>query len=538
MSAFWNRFIIASLLLTVIFLTIYFLMRVTVKSDGYHEKHRPQLHFSPPKGWLNDPNGLVYENGLYHLYYQHYPYGTIWNTMHWGHATSIDLIHWENQNIAIYPTQDGAIFSGSTIIDEHNVTGFATSQSDQPLIAIFTLNEKDMENQDVQSQAIAYSYDHGMTFTHYEDNPVIPNPGVRDFRDPNVVMRDDGKYLMSLAVGDKISFYSSDDLKSWTHLSDFSEGDHSGVWECPALFSLHVKDESMDDKYDILIISENSDAHGSMSQYFVGKFDGTKYERTSDMADGILWLDHGPDNYASIPYHNDPYGRIVVIGWMSNWIYANDTPTDSWRGQTTIPRELQLVRIDGKLRLKQTPVIEFDSLMDKDRRYVLDQPITIAGNDSVNLHELLEFQANSMLNMEYEINFGNATAGVISISFSNNRKDDNNIEEVIFSYDITKKMYSFDRTNSGDNSFSPRFDGETAGVRTFPRVLKDSTLTGRIILDVSSIEIFADGGLNSMTSLFYPSVPYDRIKVSVEQSESPATLTKLEITALNRIWDS
>ena len=495
---------------------------------SYKEKHRLQIHYSPPHGWLSDTNGLVFENGTYHLFFQHYPDGTLWNTMHWGHATSTDLIHWTTLPIAIYPYEKGAIFSGSVIVDRDNVAGLADSSSaDPPFIAIYTLAGKDVPT----SQALAYSRDHGLSFSQYASNPVIPNPGIADFRDPNIIRRN-GIYYLTLAAGDKVMFYSSSDLKSWSFLSDFSAGEHSlGGWECPSIFSLNMEGGSSEEKYDVLVLSMNSDEHGCLAQYFTGSFDGTTFRHKDEST--TLWFDNGPDNYAAIPYHTDPQGRIIMIGWMSNWLYCQDIPTSTWRGQMTIPRQLALQRVAGQLHLIQKPVQEFDSLLDHSRSFILEVPITLRRNESFDASSRLRFKTNSLMNLEYMIDLKMARTGKISIKFSNALG-----EKITFDYNIENKMYEFDRRHSGDVSFNPNFANKK-GISTFPRIATSSILTGRIILDTSSIEIFADGGLNTVTSLFFPNALLENVHIHADlAADESVSLTGLRITALRGVWDA
>lgn len=499
-----------------------------VDNDGFVEEHRLQLHFSVPSGWLNDPNGLVYHNGIYHLFYQHYPYNTKWGPMHWGHAQSSDLIHWENMPIALKPYEKGDIFSGCCIVDVDNKIGVAINAMNPPLIAFYTLN-----NDGSQSQAIAYSLNDGLTWTHYKNNPVIPNPGLKDFRDPNIVKRN-GIYIMALAAGDEIMFYSSNDLKTWTRLSKFglqpNQGDKSGVWECPALISL--KDDQ-GNEHDILIVSENGASRGSLMQYFIGKFDGTKFTNNHG-ASNVLWVDHGPDNYAAVPYHDDPLGRTILIGWMSNWLYGADIPTSTWRGQMTIPRQLALKNVDGKVHLVQQPIAELNKIVDTSRKWSLPESIVIKnGENTIDLTSEIPFKMGSMLSLEYTVNIDAVYDGKIGLRFSNHLG-----EFVSFYYYIHERVYEFDRRNSGKTTFNQRFAGEVMRVN---RISTSNLLNAYIILDVGSIEIFADDGLNTVTALTFPTVPYEFIEiysvVAEGDTEKSVTVEKMTITALKSIWN-
>lgn len=515
--------------LIVRFLVCYcaFIFVSSVNGQNYREKHRLQLHFSMPSGWANDPNGLVYSDGYYHLFYQYDPNATLSGQIHWGHARSSDLIHWENLPIALYPSEKGTIFSGCCVLDKDHVTGLIPAgnqnQSDVPIIALYSLN-KDA----AQSQALAYSFDKGITWSQYNANPVLPNPGIPDFRDPNIFERE-GKFYMALAVTDRISFYSSTNLLSWNLLSDFgiepNEGDKSGVWECPSLITL--KDEQ-NNQHDILIVSENGGKQGSLTEYFIGKFNGKTFNSYDKSK--MLWVENGFDNYAAIPYHNDPNGRVVLIGWMSNWLYAQKTPTSVWRGQMTIPRELALKTIDGNLHLIQRPIDELDNLVDATRKWSLSTPLALSGNQIVDLKSKIPFKTGSMFTFNYVFNIENVANGKIGFKFSNDLG-----EFVSFHFDINKRIYEFDRRNSGDVSFSPRFADRVASAN---RISSSNSLSGRIILDTASIEIFADNGLNTFSSIFFPTEPFENIQLvyAIEDTGKSITVENVSVAALNSIW--
>lgn len=499
-------------------------MVVSGKGQNYKEKYRLQVHYSVPSGWSNDPNGLIYDNGYYHLFYQHNPVSTKFGPMHWGHARSHDLIHWETLQIALKPYDKGVIFSGCCILDKDNVTGIApaTTAKLQPLIAIYTLHKND-----IQSQGLAYSFDKGITWTQFDGNPIIPNTGIPDFRDPNVIERN-GIFYMALAVYDRISFYSSTDLISWNYLNDFglfpNEGDKTGVWECPALFTL--KDEQ-GQEHDILLLSLNG-LRSTNLQYFIGKFNGTRFNSYDQSK--VLWADNGFDNYAAIPYHNDPLGRVILIGWLSNWLYAQEIPTTTWRGQMTIPRELSLQTIDDQLHLAQRPVTELSSVIDSSRNWSLSTPLVITGKQTVDLTSQIPFKTGSILALEYALDIENAPNGKIGLQFSNDVG-----EFVSFYFDIDENSYEFDRRNSGDVSFSPKFADIVPHAN---RINTSTILEGQIILDTASIEIFADNGLNTFSAIFFPSELFQNIQIisNIEGSEKSVIVRKLNISALNSIW--
>lgn len=501
---------------------------LTANGQSYTEKYRLQLHYSLPSGWANDPNGLIYFDGFYHLFYQHNPTSTVFGPMHWGHARSPNLIHWETLPIALKPYEKGVIFSGCCILDTDNVTGIAPDQldgnlSEIPVIAIYTLASNES-----QTQAMAYSLDKGLTWSQYDKNPILPNPDIADFRDPNIFERN-GIFYMTLAVTDRISFYSSVDLKSWNHLDDFglspNEGDKCGVWECPSLFSLS---DDQGNEHDILFVSENGQKCGSLLQYFIGKFNGTRFN--SYDSSKVLWADNGFDNYAAIPYHNVPSGRVVIIGWLSNWLYAQSIPTSKWRGQMTIPRQLALQTVDGNLHLIQRPVGELDSIIDASRKWSLSTPLEITGEQTVDLTSQIPFKTGSMLSLDYRFNVGNVSNGKIGLNFSNDFG-----EFVSFQLDISGQIYEFDRRNSGDDSFSPRFSDT---LRRTKRIRTSNLISGRIILDTASIEIFADDGLNTFSAIFFPTEPFENLAISgaIEDSGKSVTVETLSVDGLNSIW--
>lgn len=328
------------------------------------EPHRPQIHFTPKEKWMNDPNGMVYYNGTYHLFYQYYPDSTVWGPMHWGHATSSNLVHWQHQPVALYPDSLGYIFSGSAVVDANNTSGLGENGK-PPLVAIFTHHDpkgEEAKKNDYQTQSIAYSLDEGKTWIKYKGNPVLKNPGIKDFRDPKVSWHEESKkWIMTLATLDRITFYSSRNLKDWTKESEFGKdvGAHGGVWECPDLFQLEYEGK----KLLVLIVNLNPGGPngGSATQYFVGSFDGHQF---SPLATDTRWLDYGPDEYAGITWANTG-DRKIFLGWMSNWQYANKVPTEKWRSAMTIPRDLALQKIGDKYLIASKLVPELEALSEK-----------------------------------------------------------------------------------------------------------------------------------------------------------------------------
>jgi fructan beta-fructosidase len=316
------------------------------------EKYRPQFHFTPARNWMNDPNGLLYYKGEYHLFYQHNPKENIWGNMSWGHAVSSDLYSWEELPVAIPCTDDVGIFSGSAVIDYENTSGFG-SKENPAMVAIYTEHKNDKSS---QTQCLAFSLDQGRTFTKYEGNPVL-DLHTPDFRDPKVQWVD-GQWLMTIALPDlhQISFYSSPNLKEWTHLSNFGPAaEIGGCWECPDLFKLGNK--------WVLIVSLNPGGYqiGSGTQYFIGEWNGKEF-----IADDTQtrWLDYGRDNYAGVTFNDAPDNKRIFLGWMSNWDYAGKVPTDPWRSAMTLPRELSLEGdrlVQKVLPNKKLPIVKFST---------------------------------------------------------------------------------------------------------------------------------------------------------------------------------
>lgn len=319
----------------------------------FTEEFRPKLHFTPATNWINDPNGLLYYKGKYHLFYQHNPSGILWGNMSWGHSVSSDLQHWEHLPVAIGCTDTTGIFSGSAVVDFNNTSGFG-SIDNPPLVAIYTVHQNDESN---QSQHIAYSTDEGVTWVKYADNPVL-DLGMKDFRDPKVSwVEETSTWLMTVAKPHeyKIAFFSSPDLKNWEHLSDFGPlGATGGIWECPDLFSLEAPNGDI--KWVLLVsLNPGGIAGGSGTQYFIGDWDGRSFSTDQE---SIKWIDYGRDNYAGVTFHNAPDNRKIFIGWMSNWDYAAKLPSPIWRGSMTAPRELALISCNNELRLTALPIKE------------------------------------------------------------------------------------------------------------------------------------------------------------------------------------
>jgi fructan beta-fructosidase len=483
----------------------------TINGDYYNEPHRPQIHFSPQAKWMNDPNGMVYYNGTYHLFYQYNPDSTVWGPMHWGHATSKDLVHWDHQPIALYPDTLGTIFSGSAVADVNNTSGFGTNGK-VPLVAIFTHHDVKGEtagSNTFQNQSLAYSTDEGKTWTKYANNPVIKNPGIRDFRDPKVFWYEAGKrWIMTLATLDHITFYSSPDLKDWTKESEFGKtvGAHGGVWECPDLFPLDYNG----DKIWVLVVNLNPGGPngGSATQYFTGKFDGHTF---TPFQTDTRWLDYGPDEYAGITFSNTG-DRKIFLGWMSNWQYAGVVPTAKWRSAMTIPRELAVEKVGDKYLVTSQPVKEL-SAIEKNPITVTDVPVT-----NYNLTE-----KTGKLKGPARISFTADKLQPFTITFSNDAG-----EKVMIGYDKTANQYFIDRTNSGKINFEKGF----AAKHTAPRFSNKESVDVTLIIDNASVELFADNGLSVMTEIFFPNSPYTNVNIQ----STDLKIKELAFKQMDRIW--
>ena len=450
---------------------------------GNREKFRPTYHFSPLYGWMNDPNGMVYKDGEYHLFYQHNPYGSKWGNMHWGHAISKDLINWEHRPDAITPDALGTIFSGSAVVDTDNTAGFGAGA----IVAIYT------QNSDRQVQSIAYSTDNGRSFTKYENNPVLTSDA-RDFRDPKVFWhKETQRWIMLLAVGQEMQIFSSSNLKDWAFESSFGEGQgaHGGVWECPDLFELPV--DGTNEKKWVLLCNLNPGGPfgGSATQYFVGTFNGKEFANESPSQ--TKWMDWGKDHYAAVTWSDAPDNRRIAIAWMSNWQYANDVPTSQYRSPNFVPRDLSLFTVDGETYLQSAPSPELLKLRDisKKRSFKVNGTRTIkdmiAGNEGA---------------YEIELTIENQYADVIGFRLYNDKG-----EEVDMQYDMKEKKFSMDRRKSGDVGFNENFPMLTW---TAIESGKDE-LKLRLFVDKSSVEAFVDGGRFVMTNQVFPSEPYTHI---------------------------
>ena len=429
------------------------------------EQYRPVYHHTPAWGWMNDPNGMFYKDGVWHLYFQHNPYGSQWENMTWGHSTSTDLVNWTFQGDPIEADAWGTIFSGSAVVDHQGTAGFGKGA----VVAMYTSAGEN------QTQSIAYSTDNGQTFTKYAGNPVLTS-NTPDYRDPHVFWNDDIKrWNMIMAEGQHMDIYSSADLKEWKLESQFGAeyGNHGGVWECPDLMKMKVRGT---DEYKWMLlcnINPGGPFGGSATQYFVGQFDGHKF--TCESAPEVTkWMDYGKDHYATVTFDNAPNGRRVAMAWMSNWQYANQVPTMQFRSANSVPRDLDLYEYEGQTYCGVTPSPELAAARQK--------------KATKSLSEACEMVVSLK---------GNAT-----ITLSNDKG-----EQVVMTYDEKSRTFAMDRTKSGLCDFSDEF----AALTVAPVHGKLSQL--RLFIDRSSIEAFDADGKMAMTNLVFPTRPYNKVTV-------------------------
>ena len=458
------------------------------------ETYRPVYHHTPVYGWMNDPNGMFYKDGVYHLYFQYNPYGSMWANITWGHSKSTDLTHWTYEGTAIVPDAWGAIFSGSCVVDKDNTAGFGKGA----VVAFYT-SAKSTPWGDVQSQSMAYSLDNGKTFIKYEHNPILTSTE-RDFRDPKVFWYAPGKHwVMMLAVGQEMQIYSSGNLKEWKKESSFGamQGAHGGVWECPDLVEVAV--EGSKEKKWVLICNLNPGGPfgGSAAQYFVGSFDGKKFVNESPTQ--TKWLDWGKDNYATVTWSNAPAGRCIALGWMSNWQYANNVPTTQYRSANTLARDLTLYRAGGELYLKSKPSPEIKKARAEEKKI---STFEVKGN-----YEVASLLADNKGAYEIEMTIENKGTSKIDFSLMNEKG-----EKVAMYYDVVRKQFVMDRSASGIVGFSRDFPAVTvAPVRNTDQIHL------RLFIDRSSVEAFGEDGEYVMTNLVFPAEPYNRMVFSSDK---------------------
>lgn len=481
-------------------------------TDYYHERFRPQFHFTPEMNWMNDPNGLVYFDGEYHLFYQHNPYANDWGHMSWGHAISMDLLHWKHLPIALHDEYDLMAFSGSAVVDENNTSGFGMNGK-PPLVAIYTGHGSGLQTQD-----LAWSNDRGRTWTKYEGNPVI-DIGESDFRDPKVFWHPPTKrwvMVVSLAVQKKLRFYGSPDLKQWTLLSEFGPAgvEDKPNWECPDLFELPIENEPGKSHWVLEAdMGNGSVAGGSGGEYFTGVFDGTTFTPDSTKS---LWVDFGRDFYAPVSWSNIPAsdGRRIWLGWMNNWETCLN-PTAPWRSAMSIPRELTLRRVNGQLKMCQRPVRELDELR--------TDPVTRKNIQLADAVEQLPI-SGQQLDIRLTIKPGKTgSAGVRVLSKGSQHTE--------IGFDADRNEVYIDRTHSGIVDFHPKFSGRHAAPLDQPYA---GEVRLRILVDSCSVEVFVNDGEIAITDLVFPDPDSDQVEVFA--AGGSATFETVDAAQLKSVW--
>ncbi len=487
----------------LLFLLPFYIFSQSSPTEGYYdEKHRPQFHFTPESKWMNDPNGLVYYNGKYHLFYQYYPNDIVWGPMHWGHASSTDLFNWEHHPIALYPDELGNIFSGCAVIDTNNSAGFGQNA----MIAIFTYHDDALwakGYRNTESQAIAYSLDEGITWTKYSGNPVIKNSSEKNFRDPNVFWNSEiNAWNMVLASGDRVKIFSSEDLKAWKFKSDFKPSPdlaQIGTWECVDLFKMNM---GLDEKWIMIVNHDRLTPNGgSGTRYFVGDFDGEIFTKTQPSD----WLDFGTDYYAGVTFYNVPQNKRILISWMSNWLYAQQTPTEVWRSAMTLPRELILDKNEKGYFLRQQIPDTFKSILSQ---------------QSTKKELPLPYRQEKALLSQAAIKF-NFEGKQLRVKIENNKGE-------YLTMELKEGVFSIDRSNSGLTNFSDQFAKNT---QIMP--LHDDLNEVQIILDRASVEILLNQGTYSMTNIFFPNEEFSTLNL---EGDSGAKITNYSFSQVKKTW--
>ncbi|AJY73870.1 GH32 C-terminal domain-containing protein [Paenibacillus beijingensis] len=471
----------------------------------YTELYRPQYHLSPESGNMSDPNGMVYFEGEYHQFYQ--------NSGQWGHAVSTDLLHWTHLPVALVRDPLGEIWSGSAVVDKNDTSGFFGGKAG--LVAIFTHFQNG-----TQSQSIAYSSDKGRTWTKYEGNPVIPNPGLKDFRDPKVIWHEPSKsWVMVVSADNKVLFYSSKDLKTWEQTGEFGsgQGSHAAVWECPDLFELPV--EGTDQKKWVLTVSigNNEQTKGSTAQYFIGSFDGKTFTNENEPSN-VLWTDYAKDFYAAISYSDIPAGdgRRIWLGWMSNWRYPFSMPTEPWKGNMSVPRALTLKDVPGEgIRLFQQPVKELESLR--------GSAVSVTGQNVAPGSNLLSSLKGNSYELDTEFTVASQSQFGIKLRTGEG-------QETVVRYDPKAAELTVDRSKSGEASFEKGFAESFAA----PLKPEDGKIKLRIFVDESTLEVFGNDGKAVLTSLIFPAATSNGLELFA--AGDGITLNRADFYPMRPVW--
>jgi fructan beta-fructosidase len=477
----------------------------------YQEQYRPKYHFTPKANWMNDPNGLVYNNGQWHLFYQHNPWGNRWGHMSWGHAVTRDLVHWGHLPIALYEeeNENGSdttmIFSGSAVVDRSNQYKICPEGTKECMVAFYTSHVHDGGEGIVQHQSMAYSSDNGTTWTKYAGNPII-DLKEKDFRDPKVFWHQQSQQWIMLVVlpnEHKVLFYGSKNLTIWDKLSEFGGvGDISKVWECPDLFELKVMNDVGVSRWILVVSGGNDSKFTGAMQYFIGHFDGQKFT-LAEGETGSHYLDHGRDFYAGVTWNDDPYNRRMMIGWMNNWDYANDIPTTPWKSAMSIPRRLTMFKMDDEYKLYQTPVREIENKRGKYGGYSdLKLPCDPKMFDNI---AFTSGEIQAIL-----APFGPLVAEEFGIKvFQSKNEAGEVIEETVIGYDPAKEFLFIDRSRSGNVDFNEKFSSRDA----VPLKMRDGKIILHVFIDECTIEVFANNGEVVLSSQVFPTMNQGRIEL-------------------------
>lgn len=473
-------------------------------TPSYREPFRPQFHFTPPRNWMNDPNGLVFYEGEYHLFFQYNPFGIRWGHMTWGHAVSRDLVTWQHLPPAIPETGGVMAFSGSAVVDRENTSGLGRG-GEPPLVAIYTGYR---EAEKIQAQHLAYSLDRGRTWNIYAGNPVLDR-SLADFRDPKVFRHEPTSawvMVVALSADHKVQFYRSVDLKRWELAGEFGPaGSSEGLWECPDLFPLAIDGDPEQQKWVLEVdLGDNAVAGGSGGQYFIGDFDGYRFvaqELGASRWPGpgpAQWVDYGADFYAPITWSGLPPedGRQIWIGWMNNWRYAQEIPTHPWRSAQSLPRSLHLSRVDDGLRLIQRPVVELRRLRARalalEPRALEDETVSLSqpGFDGRAVEIESEFEPGTAAEFGLRVRVGSD-------------------QQTVIGYDVSRMVLFVDRTRAGRSDFHPRFAGRHEG----PLPPQGGKIRLHVFVDWSSVEVFGNDGMTVITDQIFPDASSQGLEV-------------------------
>jgi fructan beta-fructosidase len=475
------------------------------------EPYRPLVHFSPARNWTNDPCGLVYANGQYHLFFQYNPFGTQWGHMSWGHATSPDLMHWTERPVAIPESTDIMIFTGSAVVDAENSSGLCDGKNPACIAAIYTGHREGGGSiPRLEAQHLAISTDNAMTFRKYAGNPVLDR-NLGDFRDPKVFWHAPTSKWVMLVLSPlerKAFFYSSTNLKNWTLLSEFGpQGAPEGIWECPDIFELPVENGTPGERRWVFKLGINPGhvGGGSGEQYFVGSFDGTRFVNDNP-ASTVLWLDYGRDCYCALSWNHEPGPNRSLMGWMNNWEYAGKVPTEAWRGQMTIPRTIALRRMPEGLRVVQKPI----AALERQRGELVE--VRARGSNLASLNARLGKLHATAIDVETEVELGSATRVEIAL------------RNAVVAYDAKLGEISVDRTvRPGLKEVDPKFPSRSV----VPMRAAGQTLKLRLLLDANSIEVFAAEGSIAITNLIFP----EKDAKAIQLASSGGTLGRTHVRA-------